>query len=311
MNERSEIHWANSGAKMSGWDVLVLGPGGIKGFVQIGALMALEDCYPGWRSKLKIISGVSVGAILGLYLICGLSMDEIVSLGLNLNMVPNLSKETVKDFINQKSLITKFGLFSNEPVKNQLTQEIEKKFGKSLTFQEMFDLTGIEFMVVTTGLNCGVKYISYRTFPNLLVVDGILRSMNIPGAFYQLRDETDIYIDGAFGNPYPIDQYDFGAHQVLGIAVEAPAMPLTEETGMVELMKYMSRSMNSSIRVLRDRNIRESTFRCQHLILKWPGIVDPLGLMVDAQTKAEMLIYGYQETQKFLGIQKNGKVKMA
>lgn len=286
-------------------NVLVLGPGGIKGFLQIGAVMALDHYKPGWRKNLSTISGVSIGSIIGLYIVCDLSMNDLVLDSLNIDLFKDLSNLSIKEFLSKQNVVSKQGLLSNEPIKNQISDRIRNKFGYIPTFKQLYMSTGIEYMVVTVNLNTGVEYINHKNFPDLSVVDGILRSINIPGAFHQIKEGKDIYIDGAFGNPYPIDQYDQSDNKILGIVNKTITINNSEdetEDGIISLLKYFSRSINSSMGITRDRNIENASHRCRHLIIEWPSVFDPLGLTITRELKAEMLIHGYDIGKKYLGI---------
>lgn len=274
-------------------NVLLLGPGGIKGLLEVSAIMAIEDLQPSWMENLNVIGGVSVGAYIALELCAGYTSKDILLDGLLVNLFRDICNLSLKDVIQNQ------GILSNQPIRERLSTRLSDRFGFVPTMHQLYMITGIEFMAVTVGHKTGVRYLNYQTEPNLSVVDAVMRSINIPFLFEKLSVD-DIYIDGAFGNPYPVDQYDNGINNILGIIIES--IPSEEEgVGDIQpIFKYLFESLNSSIRALRTNLIAKASNRCRHLILRWAATYDPLGMRIDEVTKAQMIVHGYSEARKFI-----------
>ena len=70
-------------------DVLVLGPGAIKGFYMLGGLSKLE--HNGYLSNVKVWVGVSIGSVISLLLICGYSIKEIIEIAINTDILSEMN----------------------------------------------------------------------------------------------------------------------------------------------------------------------------------------------------------------------------
>ena len=84
-------------------NVLVLGPGGIKGFAELGALIFLESVN--YIDSIDTIVGCSVGSVIGLLLIIGYSATEILSEVIQSSIFDEIGSISLKD-IKEKNMIT-------------------------------------------------------------------------------------------------------------------------------------------------------------------------------------------------------------
>lgn len=282
-------------------NVVVFGPGGIKGLLEIGALQAIEDFRPQWIDNFEIVAGVSIGAYIGLMMVSGYKSQDIIEDGLVIDLFHDISSLSLPDLWSRQEFLTKHGIFSTAPIRHRLEFRLKEKFGLVPTLHQLFLATGIELMTTTMELNTGVQYLSHRTNPNLSCIDAVLNSINIPLAFEKIQNGSKIYIDGAFGNPYPVDQYDNGTNQILGILIMNKTIEIESETRNIKtLLQYLFRCLNSPIHTIRDHNLQHASSNCRHLILEWPAMYDPLGLTQSEATKASMIIEGYRRAQKFI-----------
>jgi predicted acylesterase/phospholipase RssA len=190
--------------------VSVIGPGGAQGFKVLGFLSPVEDS--GLLNYVDTYCGVSVGAIISLLIICGYQIREIVGEAAKLDIF-----KEIEDF-NFKSMIENQGLMSNEPARKRLTQLVIDKFGNVPTLYSLYMRTGKAFVTVTlnaTDEECVIMD-PFKT-PDISCVDATMFSMNIPFLFYQLVYRGKVYVDGAIANPYPVDYFDDGKTNILGI----------------------------------------------------------------------------------------------
>jgi len=272
-------------------EVLVLGPGGVKGFLELGALILLES--EGYLKNITTYVGVSIGAIISLLLVTGYTVTEIISDAIETNLFQDLSS------INFEDIKENTGLLSNRPIKEKLITRLEDKFGFVPNLEQLYMVTGLEFMCVTMNLSKDrAEYISRHTDPSMNSVDAVLLSSNIPLLFYKLKYKGSVYIDGAFGNPYPVDQYDDGSRDILGIYITSgnPERKVPED---FHIAMYLYKIIDSSMIQIRDRIIQSSSTRCKHLRLYSPT-VDATGLTVDMKVKSQMVLHGYYAAKKFI-----------
>ena len=234
--------------------------------------------------------GVSVGAIISLLAVCGYQIREIVGEAAKLDMFKDFNSIDIQSIIENK------GLMSNEPIKKQITQLILDKFGNVPTLYNLYMRTGKSFVSVTlnaTDEECVIMGPS--THPDISCVDAAMFSMNIPFIFYQIIYNGKTYVDGILANPYPIDHFDDGTTNILGIylkndSVQASSMPIGS---------YVQKIVHSLTNMMRINIIQASSSHCKHVCLKTKN-VDVMGYSVTLQDKALMLVEGFNEGKTFI-----------
>lgn len=272
-------------------EILVLGPGGIKKFLELGALHILES--KGVFEDVTTFVGVSVGAIISLLIVSGYSIAEIIAEAADADIFYDLSSVSIKDTKE------KLGLVSSAPIKRKLVKNVIEKFGYVPTLDQLFRSTGLKLVCVTANLDKEIpEYMSYETEPDISSVDAVMYSMNIPIFFYKLKYKGCVYVDGALGNPYPVDQYDDGNTNILGIYIESTCRTNREPSDSTTTM-YFHKIIHFTMSQLRTRIINACSDKCKHLCLH-SSIVDSTGLTIDAHLKADMILAGYERGTEFL-----------
>lgn len=265
-------------------DVLVLGPGGIKGFLELGALYRFKQTS--LLNNVHTFVGVSVGSIISSLYMCGFNVTEMYHAGFGIDLFSSLNFSQIKDMVDGK------GLLSHDILRQQLTDIITKKRGNVPTFLQLYNETHKNLIIVTYNLTRKTTYyISRFTHPDMSIVEAMLASSSIPGIFYQFIYRGEIYIDGAFGNPYPVDMVDDGKNQVLGMYIHGG-----DYVDPSNLTKNLSSIIHAPITELRSRIIKYSSHRCKHIKL----YSDVTGMHVDEDGKMEMFRSGHQTADDFL-----------
>jgi predicted acylesterase/phospholipase RssA len=280
-------------------NALVVGYGGIKGFILLGSLLYLEK--EGYLNNIKKFAGVSVGAIICLLLVVGYKVSEIIEKVIDANIFRDISS------IDLSKIKENDGIISNKYIQDFLSKLVEDKVGVIPTLHQLYMYTGIKFVSVSLNLDkdC-IEYISYETEPSLSCIHAILLSMNIPFLFYKLKYKDCLYIDGAFGNPYPIDIFDDNQTDVLGIYINS--IEDSQNTNDSTRIKYLSKTLDASIVQIRKRIISDSSDRCVHFKLNTNYLGDPIGLTSTTQIRRDMILSGYHQTEKIISEMK-GKTK--
>lgn len=272
---------------MDNYNVLILGPGGDKGTVELGALqyMKIKDCL----NNLNIIAGVSIGAIIGLLYLCGYEIDDIYKIASETEFL-DPSKG-----INLKEIVEKRGIFSQHTFEEKLKKLVKTKFGIVPTLAQLYEFTGIEFMCVVTNIKPDIQtpeYFSYKTEPHLSCIECALMSSNIPFVFEKKEYKNGIYIDGAFTNPCPIDQYDNGINKILALSV------VTLPKKDLSFVEYLMRSIHAPMTQLREIMDKKASKNVLHL--KIPiSVENSLGLFSNSQDKNRMYMEGFKYAQNF------------
>ena len=278
--------------------VLVLGPGGVKGFLELGALLILEK--EKYLDNIKTYVGVSIGSILSFLIVTGYTITEIIKEAMDFDLFQDISILSLGDikkaFVQAKK---NAGLLPHNKIKEKLSQLMIEKFNRVLTLKELYMATGLELVTITTNLDKDIaEYLSWKTYPNLSAVEAVLMSMNIPLLFYQIiyGEDNDVYIDGAFSNPYPIDQYDDKKTDILGIYIATPKK--TEKPIGTDICYYLYKIISSGMVQLRKRNKKMASARCKHLKLT-TAIIDTVGIAVTFDAKCQMIYNGYFTAKRF------------
>lgn len=290
--------------------VILLGPGGVKGLLILGFLFPLEDS--GILDRADVYCGVSVGAMIALLKISGYKVREIVGEAATLDLFKDMSSLAIPNIISQR------GLISNGQIKHRLQQLMISKFGSVPTLHGLYMRTGKVFIATTlntTDERC--EMMGPFTHPNVSCVDATMFSMNIPFLFYQLVYQGKVYVDGALGNPYPIDYFDDGATDILGVYLKSdhsgnanrvetgeprspqilePVAPPQEaqSVGM-----YALKMVESVMEQRRNHLIQISSDRCKHVCLR-STTKDTTGHTVSIEEKGDMLVKGFNRGREFL-----------
>ena len=268
--------------------VLVLGPGGAKGFLELGALLYLEQHR--YLEKVSTIIGVSVGAVIGLLLVCGYSAEEILENCFQTTLFQDLSSVKLSEVSNHS------GLIPNTVIREKLESLVQNRFGIIPSLHQLYMATGLMLEVVTVNLNTSnTVYLSHKTDPECGCVEAVLLSMNIPLLFYKLEYKGNLYIDGAFGNPYPIDRYDDGKTRILGIHIS------TREKieGNMDLLIYIHKIIDAPSSQITKMMINKCSKMCTHIRLS-NKILDTTGVSLSLDDKVKMIVRGYNKTRKQL-----------
>lgn len=222
ISSSSSSHIQSSSKNDHDWkpQALVLGPGGEKGFLELGALKYLDN--ENFLSDIKVICGCSVGTIIGLLYNVGYKISEIVFYASKVNIFEDLYSIDVKRIINnmKSDLSLKSGLVNVDVLRSQLEKLIRNKFDMIPTLKQLYDKTGIKLIATTVNLTLAkAEYISFDNHPNLSCIDAALMSSNIPYIFKEIKHQGHTYVDGNIGDPYPIGQVDDKNTNVLGLYI--------------------------------------------------------------------------------------------
>ena len=259
-------------------DVLVLGSSGFKSYAQLGALWFLS--YTPILRSVKTYVGCSIGSIISLLLICGYQPLEIINDDKILLSLLDYVKSVGPG--NLGGLVLTNGLLSIDPIKNYLATKVKSKFGFIPTLSQLKVLRGSELVTVTVNITKGItEYLSCDNFPDLPCVEAVLMSVNFPMLFQRYTYQGDSYVDGSFGNPYPIDYMDDGNIQTLGIIVT------DQPTESNDIVSYLYRVSRQPIEELRHRIIDNSSDKCYNLTIH-----------VQTTNTSDMLLSGMEQAKR-------------
>lgn len=156
---------------------LALGAGGLRGLAHIGVLKVLEK----ENISVRMITGCSIGSMVGAMYAAGLTPGNMEKLALN------LKRRHWIDFIMPKN-----GLVAGQRLLEMM---------RLLTKDKTFDQLEIPLAVVATNLCSGEEHV----FTEGSVAEAVRASISVPGIFVPHSIKGIYYVDGAVVNPTPID----------------------------------------------------------------------------------------------------------
>lgn len=193
---------------------LVLGGGGARGFAHLGVARSLKE----HGIKPDIISGVSAGAIAGVFLAAGLDPDDIF----------RIMKE--QDFMKITTFkMSKLGFIHLEGLKKQIRLHVP--------YRNLEELP-TPLVVAVCNLNkARVEYI--KTGP---LADVVLASSSIPILFSPVRLGDHIYVDGGVLDNLPMKPLRKICEKVIAVNIS----PIHDADNLDNLMQVGTRVFHIS-----------------------------------------------------------------
>ena len=285
--ERSDDFWFP--------ETLVLGPGGMRGYLQLGALLYLEK--NNYLNNIKRVVGCSIGALIGLFFVIGFNILDLILMDFKFKFF----EQTLLSSINEIQRLV--GLTNHKKFKEEINDKILKMLGVIPTLEGLYKYTMIEFYVCTYNLTKNrIEYISHHTHPDMSCVDAVILSSNVPFIFQELTMNGDTYIDGALANPYPIEEFDDEKNDILGIIIRDDDEHQLESNDLNKIGIYMTKVSKVGMIELEKRIIDKCSNRCKHLIIK-TNIIDPFGITYDINdidTRFTMVAKGSSVAENFV-----------
>lgn len=286
--------------------VLVVSHGGVRGFYELGYLHVLDK--EGVLKEVDTYVGVSVGAIISLLLACGYKPSEIVNIAIISDMLSMACISGLSQTWNNK------GLLSTEKIENTLKKYVQKKFLHIPSFRTLFNITGKTLCTVGVDLSSSeAKYFDPISTPDVSCVEGVMLSIIIPFMLYERKFENNSYIDGAIGNPYPIDQYDDGETSILGISISTNYGKIDDDTDVMyqffNRFIHLLQIFDAFIECHKTTIISKCSSKVINMVIN-DNSLDFIGLTKGNNEKARMLYVGSnlaEEDIKWIKWISNGK----
>ena len=265
---------------------LILSGGGIKGVAMSSALNTLHE--NGLLKNINKIIGCSIGAFISLLYTLNYTTKKIEIL---LQEV-NLSK--FQD-INAKLFLEKYGFDNGEKFIKFMEACMEyQNFNKNITFQELYEKTKIELILVASNVNTSsAEFFSYTNFPELKVIEALKASAGYPFAFVPTQIGDYLYTDGGVTAPFPtnlLTKYE-KKKTAIGIVLFQP-----DKVNMITgLDVYINAIVYSMIKSLTLWNIKELKHK---IILSHP--ISALEFDINDKIREELLNLGREKTMEFI-----------
>lgn len=272
-------------------DVLVIGPGGLKGFAELGALQKLDE--ENYLDNIHTVIGVSIGSIIGLLYVCGFNFKEITEIGMKVDLFKNYD-------LNIMEVLQNKGFIKHDIIRDPLVLALLSKVGMVPTLEDVYNLYDKNFITVSYDLRMKEPvYFNRISAPDMKITDAALASSSIPFVFQEFVYKDNIYFDGAIGNPYPVNITE--GSNVLGLYISD-----NSPTDVNKVGSYISTLMYAPINELRKEIINTASPNCRHLEL-CIKLDDISGLNVSESKRREIFETGYQIATTFIAKLKDEK----
>lgn len=193
---------------------LALSGGGMRGMAHIGVVQALRD----FDIQVDIVSGTSIGAIVGAMYAKGYSSDQMLDFF-----------RTISIFSFRNYAFRKPGLLDPERFRGILLELFPDDSFKSLEK---------ELYVSVTNLHKGRN----RLIESGSLVTALICSAAIPGVFAPIQVGNDLYTDGGLTNNYPIEPLESRCQFIIGSYVN-PLKQLQRGDTFKNTMALFDRAM--------------------------------------------------------------------
>lgn len=220
---------------------IVVGGGGTTGFMTLGALKFLQDNKFWDISNIKTVYGTSIGSIAATSIALKYDWDTLLTYFIRRpwNKLYAYNKsDLILNLYNQK------GIFKRTIFEKTLQPLLEGRgLSGNITMKELFDYSKIDIHFFSLELNSMTKTdLSYKTHPDLRVVDAIYMSSACPILFSPCIDEASktCYVDGGLICNYPVNECIENEKcipdEILGMRniFEHYVNPVTESTSVFE-----------------------------------------------------------------------------
>ncbi|MHB1315269.1 MAG: patatin-like phospholipase family protein [Christensenellales bacterium] len=189
---------------------LALGSGSARGYAHIGILQVLANHF-----HFDIMTGSSMGAMIGACYCCGCDLD----------MMEKLATQLAHAKVWDVSL-PKRGF-----VKGERIQEMVKLLTKNKGFEDIDIPLGI--------VACDISNGKATVFREGKIHEAVRASMSIPGVFVPYRLNGTLYVDGGLCQRVPVKAAkEMGADFVIGVDVGYCGEPRTEPQNIIETIVY-------------------------------------------------------------------------
>ena len=237
----AQTDWNNAFARPK--VAVVLSGGGAKGVAHISALRAIEEA----GLPIDIITGTSMGSLIGGLYAVGWSTDELDSLVRSQDwtflLSDRINPESVD--IDTRHLQNTYALW-HAFTSGKGNRNSGAGFIRGTNLDHLFNhllegyLDSIDFNTLPIPFACVATDVITNTevdFHSGYLKQAMRASMSIPGVFSPVRWGNRLLVDGGLRNNYPADiARQMGADIIIGVTVQGDTLTADDVTGPIDLL---------------------------------------------------------------------------
>ena len=192
-------------------NTLVVSGGAMKGLLFIGIIKLLIEYNI--IKKIKYFFGTSFGSILVTCLVLGWDYDEInrITTKFPIGIIINYD---IDNFIENYGLVSKV---TYETLYKKIITY--KGYDANITFKQLYNRTGKELNMIVYDLkNSETIVVNYKTFPDLMVWEGLYMTTALPVLVPPYEYQGNFYIDGGVVENFSIERINMdNIYKTIGI----------------------------------------------------------------------------------------------
>lgn len=237
---------------MQEYDTLCFSGGGTACVSFLGALKYIEANTNIRVKNIKNFAGTSAGAIIGLFLLLGYDVNNLIKFVTKFNFNKLFTKINIDNILSNK------GLDNGNKIKKMVSYFIFKKLNVTdITFEELYQLTNKKLLVSGTNYTLYKEELfSIDTTPTMSVLLAIRISISLPIFFTPVYYNNSYYFDGAIINNIPLSYCN--EKTTLGLFIKSTKkLKLTQSLyGLLEvMMRCFSIAINAKYANINHTNI--------------------------------------------------------
>ena len=304
---------------------LVLSGGGARGAAHIGVIRLIEEL----KIPIDIVTGTSMGAIVGALYSIGYTADEMDSLLMTRDWKMLLSNGVSRQIQPYSLRMTERRYQINIPYEENIRTEENARYrdagirvrrNSERTFPKVLSRPGLidgqnllnEFTALTIAFHDSVNYENFpRAFAcvatDLVTGDAVVlnrgflaesmrASMSIPGVFYPIYRDSMVLVDGGVVNNYPVNvARAMGADIVIGVDLSTG---VTTPSTLMTFPSIFERLISTMGTEVRRRNIKDTDVLIRPMVSGFPVMgfdsvrlrkLVDIGYVEACQSRAELL----------------------
>lgn len=254
---------------------LALSGGGALGYAHIGFLQAMKE----YKFEVDVVSGTSMGSIIGVLYCAGYTPIEILDL---------VDKENMNKIINVIKLNSSFGrgLFNHD--------KLSKILEKSLPSNDFSCLNKKFYCCVTDFNKATYKFVGEGAY----LKEYIIASASIPVVYEPKEVEGEMYVDGGVMQNLPVEPL---LKEECDIIIGVDVISVPNQSEIKGLMNIFARSMALSI----SSNTESWAEKCNYVIT--PNLEKYT--ILDFEKAQELFDIGYEVGRVFFEDHKKQEAK--
>ena len=274
---------------------LSLAGGGAKGYAYPGVILELDNAFfkkkRNLYNQLEGVSGTSIGAMFGLFIVLGIRGQKLIQEVMNINVADALKQPNIQNFIDM------YGMCSPSILHRIVFDLLERHMGRgNLTFNELYQMTNKHYVCNVTNVNTGMpEYHSHLSTPHFKVYESIAASMCVPFMFSPCLINGQCYIDGGLTDNCPFVVFPLQDTMIINLS------SIINNVDISTLQSYIMRIIGNVFSLFERRLFNSIPIAEQKRVFRihFPHIT-PLDPNLSLETKYSLMKMGVYETEKFL-----------